>query len=200
MMMNETLNTALAQAYSAKYGDDKIPFACGGKAFPTSIETMEPDKIAAVLRYGKRMLNDSYNSIAKKNREEGKLAPNPDDFFADWYEDLGKATSKSRGPSLTDREKAERQVLALKLESICGLTRTKAEAKAKHPDEAWSEITRRIVITQVGKGKTSEEIAENLENWITAALPAVKSSFEQEILDRMPKSTEVKLDLSQILG
>jgi hypothetical protein len=105
-----------------------------------------------------------------------------------------------RGPSLNDREKAERQVLALKLESICGLTRTKAEAKSKHPEDAWDEITRRIVISQVGKGKTPEEISENLENWITAALPSVKSSFEQEILDRMPKSTEVKLDLSKILG
>jgi hypothetical protein len=67
-----------------------------------------------------------------------------------------------RGPSLTDREKAERQVLALKLESICGLTRTKAEAAAKHTDDAWVEITRRIVITQIGNGKSPEEISENL--------------------------------------
>jgi hypothetical protein len=105
-----------------------------------------------------------------------------------------------RGPSLSDREKAEREVLALKLESICGLTRTKAQADAKHPDDAWNEITRRIVIQQVGSGKSPDEISSNLENWITTALPAVKSSFEKEILDRMPKETEVKLDLTQILG
>lgn len=191
----------LSQAFAEIYGSDEIPFACGGTKFATPIASMTDKQVCAVLRYGKRMLNDSYNAVAKAAKDEGKLPPDPQEFFDEWFADLGnKKPGGGGGARLSAYDQAEREVLTMQLQTLCGMTKTAAEKDAKHPADAWKAITRRIVIANVGKGKSSDEIAEKLDSWIEQALPAVKANFEKDIQARMPKTDEMKLDLSKIIG
>lgn len=89
------LQTAMQAAYETAFGESMLPLNTGGKDFPIRPDELSDQQIAAFFRYGKRALNDSYNSDAKVARDAGKAVPNPKEYFAEWLDIFG--TNKPRG-------------------------------------------------------------------------------------------------------
>lgn len=173
-----------------------------GNSTVISTETWSADFVQYMLEYAHDVRMQRSTAQVDKddpNKTALKIAARQSMF-----ESMEKGEMPTRGggggPRLGPYEQAEREVLTLQLQQLCGLTKTAAEKDAKHPDDAWNAITRRIVIANVGNGKSSDEIATNLDSWIKQALPAVKANFEKDIQARMPKQSSIQLDLSKIIG
>jgi hypothetical protein len=94
--------------YEATFGKDTLPLATGGKAFPIRPDALTDQQIAAFFRYGKRALNDSYNSEAKAAKDSGKARPDPKAYMEDWLKHWGAKTAKTRGPQGSTEDRADK--------------------------------------------------------------------------------------------
>ena len=101
MLEKTPLQSAIQSAYEATFGEAELPLNTGGKPFPTRPDALTDRQITAFFRYGKRALNDSYNSVAKIARDEGTPAPEPGTFFTEWLDEFGTAKARAGGARLS---------------------------------------------------------------------------------------------------
>ena len=106
---------------------DTITFNVGGESFSVAADEVPPDRWTALLMYGRRKLNDAYNSRAKTARDEGKPKPDPRGVFDAFLD--GSLFEGSRGGHRKDPITREAESLAVEAAVRAGIAKTRKDAR-----------------------------------------------------------------------
>jgi hypothetical protein len=180
------LQIAIQTAYEEIFGETTIPLNVGGIDIPTRPDELTERQLVAFLRYGKRGANDAYNTDAKKARDEGKPAPEPKAYFAEWLESWG--TNKPRGGG--------GRSLSVEVAGWIAYYKSKgsvAKLKGTIPnganiDEFHTIFVKRAIWPSI-RAHLSTMSESDQRNWIKTKLPEVIETHKETVLKQAEADT-----------
>jgi hypothetical protein len=178
------LQTAMMAAYEEMTGTTQIDLGPEDRPKSVRVGDLTDKQIAALFRYGKRLINDKWNS------DKGKKDCKP---FNEWFKETMAAlgvtigTGTGRGaPALSYEAKAERAILTGFFRDAGQKAETAKENAAK-PD-AWEQVTRIYIIRELSKTHTPEQVkAANLQQLVKDNIAAVKAAYQDDIKEKAAK-------------
>lgn len=176
-MQKTPLQIAVQAAMETELGIEKIPFAVNKENFGKRPDEMTDRQICAILRYGKRALNDAYNTTAKAARDEGRIPPDPKAFAEEWFANLGTHRVGTTRSTLTASDSGW-----IAYFKAAGVKISGKAVNGKTLDDAKQGYVRQVILASV-------EIPEDHNVFMDEILPGLIEKYTDQVLEAAESDT-----------